>query len=501
MLPAFKQYLLSLKLSAVSRKLYFADVKNFFNYLGDNPTLDQLVSAKIYRSYLENLRSQAIAPSMLKRTIASLRQFGSFLSSAHGVTSPLIALHSTDQSTEMLSDKYIKHFTKYLISEQLSPLTIKSYKSDIARYLEWVGVGLTSNNASQLLSQKNIEKYLNYLSESKLALPSTIERKFKSIERFKAWYSTSYPSPIISNNNQSHIFNDLNVFADQLTSQPIVTPDKDLISVKKINSRRWGFGSIASFAILLLFVATLSVFSYRQFSRDVRLTAAYPTTPVTPNRQLSFQGRLEDAGGTPITSATNFVFKLWDDPSAGSQLYTSGTCAITPDADGVFNTQIGDTCGAGISSSVFTENADVYLEVTVAAEVLTPRQQIATVAYALNSETIQGFPISATVSAIRNTVVPMNQWGEIIVGEQSPRLKGVSGTFQISAPALSLITTAGSNGNISIAPDGTGQVNLTGNTTTTNFFNVSNAQLTTGSLITGTVAICSKVVSVLRALR
>jgi hypothetical protein len=45
----------------------------------------------------------------------------------------------------------------------------------------------------------------------------------------------------------------------------------------------------------------------------------------------------------------------------------------------VFSTQIGGTCGAGIASSVFTENADVWLEVTVGAEI-TPRQQIATVA-------------------------------------------------------------------------------------------------------------------------
>jgi hypothetical protein len=272
------------------------------------------------------------------------------------------------------------------------------------------------------------------------------------------------------------------------------SPDIALLSVKNTISRilekisssfhdlRPTTYNLASFAILLVFLTTLGIFGYRSFSKETKLIAAYPSTPVTPNRNLSFQGRLEDAGGTPITAATNFEFKLWDDLTVGSQLYTTGTCSITPDADGVFSTQIGSTCGSAIGSSVFTENANIFLEVKVAAETLTPRQPISSVAYALNSETIQGFPISSTISAIRNTVVPMNQWGEIIVGEQNPRMTGVSGTFQISAPSLTFSTSA--NGSIALSPNGTGQVNVNGGTTTTNFFNVSNPSLTTGSLIT-----------------
>jgi hypothetical protein len=271
--------------------------------------------------------------------------------------------------------------------------------------------------------------------------------------------------------------------------------------VKNTNYRKFHFPLVSNFVtllILLVFTATLGIFGYRQFSRDAKLTAAYPSSPITPNRQLSFQGRLENASGTPITSATNLTFKLWNQLSGGTEgsctggsdncLYSTSSCSITPDADGIFSTQIGSACGAGIPATVFTENSNIWLEVVVATETLTPRQPIASVAYALNSETIQGFPLSSTVSAIRNTVVPMNQWGEIIVGEQSPRLTGVSGTFQISAPSISITTATGTNGNITLAPDGTGQVNLNGNTTSTNFFNVSNAQLTTGSLLTGTVA-------------
>jgi site-specific recombinase XerD len=503
MLTAFKQYLLSLKLSAVSRKLYFSDVRRFMVWLAEannisfqEITLDLITSGKVYVSYLAVLKSMAVAPSMLKRTMASLRQLSTFITITYGVAAPSLDSSTPSTLETTVHCDYIKHFTKYLNDAHLSPLTIKSYKSDITRYLDWAHTNLVGTQLTELLIDKNILKYLNHLTQSLSTLPSTIERKEKSILRFQAWYLKVYSAQSVSDNNLSSVKAakvQLHSQSERLphsgsVSSPtsfLSSPDQSIFSVKNLNYRR-----AFAFAILMIFAATLGIFGYRQFSRDVRLTAAYPSTPVTPNRQLSFQGRLEDAGGTPIATATDIEFKLWNDATVGSQLYTSGVCSITPDADGVFSSQIGSTCGAAIASSVFTENSNVWLEVIVGSpqEILTPRQPIASVAYALNSETLQGFPISSTVSAIRNTVVPMNQWGEIIIGEQNPRMKGVSGTFSISAPSISITTATGTNGNITLAPDGTGQINFNGNTTTTNFFNVSNAQLTTGSLITGTVA-------------
>lgn len=513
MITAFKNYLFSLSLSPISRKLYLSDIRRFLAFIGGEPTLDQLSKDKYYLAYLASLSAQSIAPSMLKRTTASLRQFTTFLSRSYGITAPSLSTTDSHTSPSAITLKqgedYIKPFSKYLTSQHLSPLTIKSYKSDITRYLDWAQSNIASTEIAELLTEKNIGKYLNHLSQSLDALTSTIERKSKSIARFQAWFlnvselKLLSDNIIIPSNAQKPTTYDLRPTSNDLRpttySLPkLSSPDIALLSVKNTISRilekisssfhdlRPTTYNLASFAILLVFLTTLGIFGYRSFSKETKLIAAYPSTPVTPNRNLSFQGRLEDAGGTPITAATNFEFKLWDDLTVGSQLYTTGTCSITPDADGVFSTQIGSTCGSAIGSSVFTENANIFLEVKVAAETLTPRQPISSVAYALNSETIQGFPISSTISAIRNTVVPMNQWGEIIVGEQNPRMTGVSGTFQISAPSLTFATSA--NGSIALSPNGTGQVNVNGGTTTTNFFNVSNPSLTTGSLITGTAA-------------
>lgn len=510
LLSAFRSYLITLGLSSISCKLYSADVSRLLSSTGlTNLTLSTLANPDFYTNYLTKPEFEGSA-TLLRRTLASLRRFGLFLSLHYDIQNPTnnlsLTVNTPDLALSTTSQKYIKACIEYLKDNHLSEASLRSYKSDITQYLTYLESHHPSTHISSLLNEKNLEIYTDLLTHLQTQSPSTIERKTKTIRRFINWYNRFKLKVIVSDNNKiaahTSTTNLLSASVSPNSTYPASgdrtedshqnsSPDVAPYFVKKSNYRKFRLPtpkSLLSFAILLLFVSTLSIFTYRQFGSSANLTAAFPNTPITPNRQLSFQGRLENASGTPITSGTNFVFKLFDASSGGTELYSSGTCSITPDTDGVFSTQIGGTCGSGIGSNVFTENADVWLEVTVAAETLTPRQQIATVAYALNSETIQGFPISATVSAIRNTVVPMNQWGEIIVGEQSPRLTGVAGTFQISAPSLSLITAAGTNGNITLAPDGTGQVNLNGNTTTTNFFNVSNAQLTTGSLITGTVA-------------
>ncbi|MBP9702489.1 tail fiber domain-containing protein [Candidatus Woesebacteria bacterium] len=510
LLTAFRTYLASLGLSSISRKLYSADIARLLaSSLFSDLNVATLTNPKNYASYLSQPELTS-SSTLLRRTLASLRQFGTFLNQSFDLPSPItnlsLASNTLSNTISNSSSKYIKACMEYLKDNHLTDSSIRSYKSDITQYLTYLESHHPSTQIGSLLTDKNLQNYTDLLTHLDTQSPATIERKIKTIRRFLNWYSSTKLQVVVSDNTKipassSHIsplsssvqVNGVNSAQAELYSDQPQTqlPDHKYNNVKTSNYRKLRLPTlrmILSGVILLVLVSTLSIFSYRQFGRDASLTAAFPSTPVTPNRQLSFQGRLENASGTPITAATNFVFKLHDASSGGSELYSSGTCSITPDTDGVFSTQIGGTCGAGIASSVFTENADVWLEVTVGAETLTPRQQIATVAYALNSETIQGFPISATVSAIRNTVVPMNQWGEIIVGEQSPRLTGVSGTFQISAPSLSLVTATGTNGNITLAPDGTGQVNVNGNTTTTNFFNVSNAQLTTGSLITGTAA-------------
>ncbi|KKP62896.1 MAG: hypothetical protein UR56_C0003G0003 [Candidatus Roizmanbacteria bacterium GW2011_GWC2_34_23] len=209
-----------------------------------------------------------------------------------------------------------------------------------------------------------------------------------------------------------------------------------------------GFQQYIAFLIILIFMAVMGAGVYNQFFVKNRQSLAYPITPTFPGvtagtvRILSFQGRLTDTLSNPITTATNVVFQLYSVSSGGVALYTTGTCSVTPDQDGIFSSLIGSTCGSGIDASVFTENANIYLGVTVGADAeMTPRQQIANVGYAINSETLQGLPPGSNVSNIPY----INSQGNLLIAATNPGLHSTyaSSTFTISSAQATTIQSAG----------------------------------------------------------
>jgi len=250
--------------------------------------------------------------------------------------------------------------------------------------------------------------------------------------------------------------------------------------------------SYFNYGILVLLMSALGFGVYNQFFKTTSTPLAYPTTLTAAGRYLSFQGRLTNNLGNPITTARNVNFKLYNAATSGTLLWDSGTCSITPDTDGIFSTLLGSSCGAEIGSSVFSENSAVWLGVTVGADTeATPRVQIATVAYALNSQTLQGYP--ASESATANTIPAINSSGYLVLGTSSPKIMSTSGNFAIQGQSMTFTTPTASNGNITVAPDGTGVLNLTftgaaPGGSAKGFVNATDANLTSGSLYYGAVA-------------
>jgi hypothetical protein len=147
--------------------------------------------------------------------------------------------------------------------------------------------------------------------------------------------------------------------------------------------------------------------------------------------------------GNPITTATNVQFKLYNVSTGGTPLYTAGPCSITPDQDGIFSTLIGQSCGSEIPNSIFTENPNVYLGVTVGADSeMTPRQPIANVGYAINAETLQGFPPGEGTSNIPF----INKDGDLLIAVASPGIRSTftSADFTLSSAKTAIIQSAGS---------------------------------------------------------
>jgi microcystin-dependent protein len=145
---------------------------------------------------------------------------------------------------------------------------------------------------------------------------------------------------------------------------------------------------------------------------------------------LSFQGRVTDLSDTPITASTSLTFKLYNVSSGGTALWT-GSCNVTPDQDGVFEVILGSECGSAIPETVFSENTDTYLGITVGTDSeMTPRQRVTAAAYALNADTLDGFDSSQAPEA--NEVVVLDSSGYLSFGVTDPQIS--SGSDIILSP-------------------------------------------------------------------
>ncbi|NCP47473.1 hypothetical protein GW844_03750, partial [bacterium] len=348
----------------------------------------------------------------------------------------------------------------------------------------------TTQNLFNILSEIQLQAYITYLKLSHTST-SVLNRRQSSIKKLARFCFSEGYIP----RNPFEIKPPVQKLAPLAWIERLARKPKKPVSGSKNRFAIWydqynalSWTPYLNIALLVLATTAMAIFAYNQIIGQARPSAA-ATALTPPKRQLSFQGRLTDSSGTPITTAVSVVFKLFNALTGPTQLYTTGTCSITPDQEGIFSSLIGDTvCGAEIPSSVFTDNRDIFLEITVGAETLTPRQQIATVGYALNSETLQGYPASA--SAVENTIPVMNNDGDIILGSASPDIKSTSGNFNIEGQSVSVKTTTSSGGSIVLQPDaigGVGNVQVITANATGNQFRVEDVNLTSGNLISGYV--------------
>ncbi len=113
---------------------------------------------------------------------------------------------------------------------------------------------------------------------------------------------------------------------------------------------------------------------------------------------ISYQGRLADSNGVLFGGAGTtyyFKFSIWDASANGTKLWPTAAPASVPlnVVNGVFNANVGDvSAGFDALSFNFQDNDTVFLQVEVSSnntafETLTPRMQVASSAYAINSGT------------------------------------------------------------------------------------------------------------------
>ncbi|MBI4668299.1 MAG: hypothetical protein HY747_03795, partial [Elusimicrobia bacterium] len=117
------------------------------------------------------------------------------------------------------------------------------------------------------------------------------------------------------------------------------------------------------------------------------LSASLPLFAASAPKIIHWQGNLRDAGGVPLSGSNfNFTFQIFNDPTAGSQLWSESYVNQTV-ANGLYEFDLGS--GQTIPDSVF-ENEPIYLQIQVSAgadplETLTPRIRLVGAPYAVHA--------------------------------------------------------------------------------------------------------------------
>jgi hypothetical protein len=138
---------------------------------------------------------------------------------------------------------------------------------------------------------------------------------------------------------------------------------------------------------------------------------------------LNFQGRLLDSSGNLLGSAGGteycYKFSIYDDPTVGTKLWPSGapTGQSITTRLGVFDAYVGS---ADTLDYNFNDNDTTYMNVEVATKVggsctngdesyesLSPRPQIVSSAYALNSGRVEGFAPSTSTTLTLSATNPI----------------------------------------------------------------------------------------------
>src|SRR3989338_3903639 len=352
-------------------------------------------------------------------------------------------------SSMRLKPEKLRNYLLAVQKKSLSEQEIRNKLKSVDKFLKWA-------LAKNLIKQNDYEQLISLLADLETTLKDSPEKLGLVSSDLNYEKSSGVVGKLDSKVKELTygIGNWLNGILLLLPFTPkseIKSGDKSFPSKKEQSN--FGLQYYLGVAIVLILLSAIGGSAYDQFFRKAETPLAFPTDVKRAGRIISFQGRLTDSLGNPITTATNARFKFYNASTSGSTLHDSSTCSVTPDQDGIFDVLIGGSgysptppqqvCGTELPASLFTENSNVYLGVTVGGDSeMSPRQQIANVGYAMNAETLQGLPPGAGTS----NIPIINKDGDLLVSVATPGIRSTysSATFTLSSAGVVNLQSGGS---------------------------------------------------------
>ncbi len=493
MLNEFRLYLLSDNLSKLTTKNYLMDIKQFLSWFekvtpskpiaSQNTEIINNIDQFVINEYKNRLLLVVhLSPTSINRKLSSIRKYLSWL----GKKTVKIS-----QIPNLQTEKTTRH----------------KIKTNLSIFKEIQG-----QNIQKINENENIEKSLGYLTILDFLLTLPITKLISKAEHF-IWllsggnvfkpFQVDIHAGIDENKKTIPLLSIFNISKNikkhdiqnipKSTYAPLSISINGLPKHKKIfhhlkHTRPKWYKIYHSYpittylhvGILIIFTTLFGSALYGSFYPDLsKQKPVFASASIPPPKTIRFQGIISDEKNNPITSVTPLRFALYNNQSAsGSALLWQEVQDIRPNQEGKFSAIIGRN--NQLLSSIFSENPNLYLGMTVGTDnELEPRQQLATLSLSNNSEKLQGLiPITKNGAGTNNVVLALDSAGNLTIGgKANPIFQASGGKFTISGKTLVLNSTAGSDGNIEISPNGIGVIDLQKplqNTTNNN--NITSAQ-------------------------
>jgi hypothetical protein len=198
------------------------------------------------------------------------------------------------------------------------------------------------------------------------------------------------------------------------------------------------------------------------FAMALTLAAAVPAIAqtTTARGEFSLQGRLSTSSGSALADGQHTLTIRVYERGSSTAFYTETETVTT--VDGIFSTMVGDN---GSGELRFNATGEYELGITVGAEAeLLPRLRIGeapratTADIALDAQAVAGFRVSTDGSAQPNTLVTLNQQGELnaslLANSAVTGINGVRGDITIEGGGDLAVNRSGNT--IALSFTGTG---------------------------------------------
>ena len=166
---------------------------------------------------------------------------------------------------------------------------------------------------------------------------------------------------------------------------------------------------------------------------------ADPQSPqATSTSTISYQGRLADSAGNPLTGHYNLEFRIYDVPDGGvplwEEFWTGGNSIQV--SDGLFNVMLGSIDGT--LASAIEGHDQLYLGVTVGTDAeMVPRVQLGSVPFSMQAMTVPDGSITTSKLAADSTA--QVRW----VGSDTEATLSTTGWENVPDMVVNLTTEGG----------------------------------------------------------